>query len=246
MNSFVVKNIRKKYGDRVVLDDVSFCARRGEVLGLLGTNGAGKTTLMKLIAGLAKADRGTLEILDENPVQKRSFIRARLALVPQNNNLERECTVFEALWLYARLFGVNHAKGRVAEILDEFAMTKWRTQVIEHLSGGMARRVLIARAMLVNPDILLLDEPSVGLDPDTRQEIWQMILQLKEKGKTILLTTHYMDEAEFLCDRVAFLKDGRLLRMDTVEALTKCGNGDSKSIRLEEAFFHFMRQEAMA
>ncbi len=246
MNSFVVKNIRKKYGDRVVLDDVSFSAQRGEVLGLLGTNGAGKTTLMKLIAGLTKADRGTLKILDVDPLQKRSLIRAKIALVPQNNNLERECTVFEALWLYARLFGVENAKGRVTEILDEFAMTSWRDQVIERLSGGMARRVLIARAMLANPDILLLDEPSVGLDPDTRQEIWQMILQLKEKGKTILLTTHYMDEAEFLCDRVAFLKMGKLLCVDTVEALTKCVDGGSENISLEEAFFHFMRQEAIS
>lgn len=129
------------------------------------------------------------------------------------------------------------------EILHEFTMQDWQTKKVEHLSGGMARKVLIARAMLTNPKIILLDEPSVGLDPDVRQEIWQMILQLRSLGKTILITTHYMDEAEFLCDRVALLKEGRLLYMDTVEGLKEHVQVATEKISLETAFLHFVREK---
>lgn len=243
MVSFSVENIQKKYGEKEVLKDVSFSANPSEVLGLIGTNGAGKTTLIKIIAGLSKPDSGKLRILARCPRNNRSFIRQQVALVPQENNLERECTVFEVLYLYARLFGVIDAKQRVREILHDFTMQEWQTKKVEHLSGGMARKVLIARAMLTNPKIVLLDEPSVGLDPDVRQEIWQMILKLRSEGKTILITTHYMDEAEFLCDRVALLKEGRLLYMDTVEALKEQVQNTSEKISLETAFLHFIREK---
>lgn len=243
MVSFSIENIRKKYGQKEVLKGVSIFANHGEVIGLIGTNGAGKTTLIKIIAGLSKADAGTINILKSCPIKNRTLVRQQIALVPQENNLERECSVFEVLYLYARLFGVVEAKKRVREILYEFTMQDWQTKKVEHLSGGMARKVLIARAMLTNPKIILLDEPSVGLDPDVRQEIWQMILQLRSLGKTILITTHYMDEAEFLCDRVALLKEGRLLYMDTVEGLKEHVQVATEKISLETAFLHFVREK---
>ena len=243
MVSFSVENIRKRYGQKEVLKGGSISAKCGEVVGLIGTNGAGKTTLIKIIAGLSKADGGMLHILGRDPLRNRAFVRQKIALVPQENNLERECSVFEVLYLYARLFGVKDAKARVQEVIHAFGMEEWQSQKAEHLSGGMARKVLIARAMLTNPEIVLLDEPSVGLDPDVRQEIWQLILQLRSTGKTILLTTHYMDEAEFLCDRVALLKEGRLLYMDTVEALKKQVQNGEEKVSLEKAFLHFVREK---
>lgn len=231
--ALVLDGIEKRYGETIVLRRVSFGIETGEIVGLLGPNGAGKTTLLKTIAGLSRPTAGRLEIFSENALGGRKGLNARIGLVPQENNMEREFTVGEALLTYAKLFGLRRARARVADAIGALGIEAWKDRKVDRLSGGMARRVLIARAMLAEPDLLLLDEPSVGLDPDMRQEIWRAVRGLKSAGKTVVITTHYMEEAEALCDRVAILRQGELLFMDTAEALKeKAGGADT----LEAAF----------
>lgn len=240
-------DIVKVYGRKTVLNQVSLQIGKGEIVGLLGPNGAGKTTLLKVIAGLSIPTSGRMEILGTDVLRCRNGINGRIGFVPQDNNMEREFTVREGLLSYAKLFGVKNPEARVAVVVDAFHLGDWQGRKIDLLSGGMARRALIARAVLPQPEILLLDEPSVGLDPDMRQEIWQVVRQLKRDGKTIVMTTHYMEEAEALCDRVALLKDGRLLLMDTVAALKEKADGNShKEESLETAFLRLVgRAEAV-
>lgn len=240
-------DVVKQYDGRTVLDRVSLQIRAGEIVGLLGPNGAGKTTLLKVMAGLSMPTAGRVEILGADVLRCRDGVNGRIGFVPQENNMEREFTVREGLLSYAKLFGVKEPTGRVNDIIARFQLRDWQARKIDRLSGGMARRVLIARAALPQPDILLLDEPSVGLDPDVRQEIWQVVRQLKKDGKTIVMTTHYMDEAQALCDRVALLKEGRLLLLDTVEALKKKAMDSSRrEVTLEMAFLRLLgRKEAV-
>lgn len=247
MTALRLENIQKSYAGKRVLHAVSFDVPEGEVVGLLGPNGAGKTTLLKLIAGLSAPDQGHVEIFGVDARRNRKRLSAAVGLVPQENTLERELTVREALELYAKLYGVKAPKERVAGLIAEFQMESWQDSGIDHLSGGMARRALIARALLPNPRLLLLDEPSVGLDPDVRQEIWQVIRRLKTKGKTVVITTHYMDEAEALCDRVALLRGGRLLCVDTADGLKRradlIGPG-RENATLEAAFLRLIQRES--
>ncbi|CUH97700.1 hypothetical protein P22_3835 [Propionispora sp. 2/2-37] len=240
-----MENISKIYQGKSVLDNVSLSVNAGEVFGLVGPNGAGKTTLMKIIAGLSRPLSGRLSILGRDGLAARAAVKQQIGWVPQENNLERELTVREALTLYAWLFGVPAVKLRVKQIMKEFNLEDIGGRNIGMLSGGMARRVLIARAMLPEPQMLLLDEPTVGLDPDVRQDIWEMIRDLSGKGKTIFMTTHYMDEAEQLCNRLALLKAGRLLLTGTPEKIKNMaeGNGDPK-FTLEKAFLRLIRRGA--
>ncbi|MDR3348519.1 MAG: ABC transporter ATP-binding protein [Acidaminococcales bacterium] len=234
MNILELTDISKAYGAKTVLSQVSFHVRQGEILGLLGPNGAGKTTLLKTIFGLAKCDRGSIKAFGLDFQENKRQILKNTGIVPQENNLEREATVREALLLYAKLFGVRQAEQSADKLLEKFAMSEWRDVLIRHLSGGMARKTLIARALLPDPPLLLLDEPSVGLDPDVRRGIWRLVLELKEAGKTIVLTTHYMEEADFLCDRIALLKSGKLLFLDTPSRLKQKSGGAT----LEDAFIY--------
>ncbi|MBP2630481.1 MAG: yadG [Firmicutes bacterium] len=246
MESLKIEEIIKTYQRKTVLHGVSFSVQAGEVIGLLGSNGAGKTTLMKTIAGLSLPDAGTVKIFGMDGRKQRSEIKRIVGFVPQENNMERELNIKECLMIYARLFQVKNPGQCVAAIIKQFTMNTWETSKVEHLSGGMARRALIARAMIPKPEILLLDEPSVGLDPDMRQEVWQAIAQLKAAGKTIVITTHYMEEAERLCDRIALLKEGRLLCMDTTENIkymAQQANQLKENITLEKAFLHLIRKE---
>lgn len=242
-----LEDIVKQYDGRTVLNHISLQIEKGEIVGLLGPNGAGKTTLLKVIAGLSAPASGRVEILGADVLRCRDSINGRIGLVPQDNNMEREFTVREGLLSYAKLFGIKNPTARVNDIIDAFQLRDWQDRKIDLLSGGMARRALIARAILPQPEILLLDEPSVGLDPDMRQEIWQVVRNLRGEGKTIVMTTHYMEEAEALCDRVALLKAGRLLLLDTVEALKEKALGSShKEVTLETAFLRLIdREEAV-
>ena len=246
MISLNIEKIAKKYKEKTVLEDVSLSIKNGEVLGLLGPNGAGKTTLMKIVAGLIIPDKGNIEIFGINRKKQNRLSKCKIGLVPQENNMERELTVEECLLIYARLFQMEKPRQRVAEVIEEFKMSAWVKSKVDHLSGGMVRRALIARAMIPKPKLLLLDEPSVGLDPDMRQEVWQVIKLLKASGNTIVITTHYMEEAECLCDRIALLKSGRLLYMDTIENLkyiAQKSKNQPVEITLENAFLCLTSKE---
>ena len=193
-----------------MLENVSLEVSSGEVIGLLGPNGAGKSTIMKVISGLAKANSGGVFIDGENIANDPAFFKKRIGVIPQENNLEREITVKEALYCYALLFGVKDFEKRLSEVSHLIKLGEVLDKTVRQLSGGFARRALIARALLPDPDILLLDEPSVGLDPDVRQQLWELIRNIAANGKGVLITTHYMEEAAQLCDRIYFLHNGNM------------------------------------
>ncbi len=240
-----LRQVSKQYGKDTVVDQVSLKVGKGEIFGLLGPNGAGKTTLIKMIAGLSRPDAGSLDFFAEGKAVPMLERKRFIGLVPQESNLERELTVEESLLLYARLFAVAYPRRRVEELMEEFNLIDIRNKKVGLLSGGMARRALIARVLLPQPQLLLLDEPTVGLDPDVRQDIWQIVRNLAAAGKTILMTTHYMDEAEVLCHRIALLKSGRVAVTGTPETLKAlAANKTESQITLETAFLQLIREES--
>ncbi len=244
MQVLELDKINKSYKEKQVLHDISLSVAPGEILGLLGPNGAGKTTMMKVISGLSLPDSGHIKITGIDAVQYRQKVKKALGYVMQENNMEREFTVREALVSYARLYKVPQPKKAAADIIEQFSMTDWQDRRIDRLSGGMARKAMIARALLAKPELLLMDEPSVGLDPDVRLDIWAEIKKLRRHSISIVITTHYMEEAEELCDRIAILKDGRLLAVDTAENLKHIMAKDSKeALTLEKAFLRFIGRE---
>lgn len=241
-----LRRLCKSYDKQQVLHDVSLTVIKGEIFGLLGPNGAGKTTLMKLIAGLSRPDSGQLTIFGRDGSGERQSLKDKIALVVQDNNLEREFTVYEALLTYARLFGIEPTRQRVEQIISEFNLSDMCCKQVDTLSGGMARRVSIARALLPKPELVLLDEPTVGLDPDVRQDIWAIVKHLADRGTTIFMTTHYMEEAEQLCHRVALLKEGQVITVDTpngLKAQAEGGADNRKILTLETAFLRLVREE---
>ena len=245
MQVLSLNKINKQIKDKIILKDISLTLEEGEILGLLGPNGAGKTSMMKIISGLSRANSGKLDILGIDADKERAKIKSQLGFVMQDNNMEREFSVKEALLHYARLYKVKNYKYEVEKIISQFEMNTWQDRKIEKLSGGMARKAMIARALLVKPKILLLDEPSVGLDPDVRYDIWQEIKKLKNMGISVIITTHYMEEAEYLCDKIAILKQGELLAIDEVEKIKQIMQKDeNEDITLEKAFLRFIGKEA--
>ncbi|HWR28250.1 MAG TPA: ABC transporter ATP-binding protein [Negativicutes bacterium] len=233
----------KIYDGKNVIDNLSLTIPVGGVFGLLGPNGAGKTTLMKIMAGLVRPTVGTLTIFGEDAVARKSDMKCKVGLAPQDNNMERELSVEETLTVYGRMFGVPQLKRRVEETIEEFSLGDMRRKVVRTLSGGMMRRALIARTLMPKPELLLLDEPTVGLDPDVRHEIWEIIRNLASAGKTIVLTTHYMDEAEKLCEKIAILKAGRLAFLDTPEGIrNRFGGVDSNGEALETLFIQLAKE----
>ena len=223
-----------------ILEDVTLDVESGTVMGLLGPNGAGKTTLIRLVAGLARPDAGTIHVCGEDAAKRSVRFRRLIGLVPQENTLESELTVGESLLSYARLYGINDAKEMVHQTAERYHLSDFLDKRPEEISGGMKRRAVIARAAMTDPAVLLLDEPSAGLDPDLRQEVWALIRKLRDAGKTLLLTTHYMEEAERLCGRIAFLRAGRLRALDTADGI-RAAAGDAKD--LEQAFLRLSHEE---
>ena len=209
----VANNVRKVFGDFVAVDDISFEVAPGESFGLLGPNGAGKSTTMKMVGAVSTRTSGELNILGLDPNTDGPAIRSRLGVVPQDDNLDNELRVRENLLAYGRFFGMSHKEvaTRADELLEFAQLADRHDARVEPLSGGMKRRLTIARALMNNPQILLLDEPTTGLDPQARHILWDRLFRLKEQGTTLLLTTHYMDEAEQLCDRLIVVDKGRIM-----------------------------------
>jgi lipooligosaccharide transport system ATP-binding protein len=206
-------NLTKKFGDFVAVNDIDFTVNKGESFGFLGPNGAGKSSTMRIIAATSQRSGGEIKILDKDPEKFGPQIRAHLGVVPQQDNLDEQLTCAENLYIYGRYFGLSRSflKTKVLELLEFAQLTeKQHTKVIA-LSGGMKRRLTIARALVNEPDILMLDEPTTGLDPQARHILWDRLFRLKEQGVTLLITTHYMDEAEQLCDRLIVMDKGKIM-----------------------------------
>jgi lipooligosaccharide transport system ATP-binding protein len=215
--------LTKKYGDFIAVDGVNFTVTRGEAFGLLGPNGAGKSTTMKMIAATSQRTGGDLVILGKDPNTQGPEIRAHLGVVPQQDNLDRELKVWENLMVYGRYFGLNRKwlKGKIEELLEFAQLGEKRNSKTEELSGGMKRRLTIARGLVNEPEILLLDEPTTGLDPQARHILWDRLFRLKEQGVTLVITTHYMDEAEQLCDRLMVMDKGKIMAEGSPAELIK-------------------------
>jgi lipooligosaccharide transport system ATP-binding protein len=207
------RGLTKRFGTFTAVDAVDFDVARGEAFGFLGPNGAGKTSTMRMIGCTSPFDEGTLRILDMDPETQGPEIRGRLGVVPQQDTLDEELTVRENLVIYGRYFGLSRAEcGRRADELLEFAqLSERRNSRVEPLSGGMKRRLTIARALINEPEVLLLDEPTTGLDPQARHLLWDRLYRLKQRGVTLVLTTHYMDEAEQLCDRLVVMDKAKIV-----------------------------------
>jgi lipooligosaccharide transport system ATP-binding protein len=207
------ENLTKKYGDFTAVNAISFEVPRGESFGLLGPNGAGKSTAMKMIAAVSTRSSGNLEVLGMDPNNDGPAIRSQLGVVPQEDNLDQELRVRENLIAYGRFFGMPRAESatRADELLEFAQLTDRAKSKVEPLSGGMKRRLTIARSLMNDPQMLLLDEPTTGLDPQARHILWDRLFRLKERGTTLVLTTHYMDEAEQLSDRIIVVDKGEIM-----------------------------------
>jgi lipooligosaccharide transport system ATP-binding protein len=205
--------LTKRFGDFTAVDGIDFAVVSGETFGFLGPNGAGKSSTMRMIGAVSPRSGGELRVFGLDPVAAGPEIRARLGVVPQEDNLDLELTVAENLLVYGRYFGLPSAliRERADELLDFMQLTERRKHRVEPLSGGMKRRLTIARALINAPDLMLLDEPTTGLDPQARHAVWDRLYRLKQRGVTLVLTTHYMDEAEQLCDRLVVMDRGRIV-----------------------------------
>lgn len=216
-----LENLTKKFGDKVAVDKLSFEILRGEVFGLLGKNGAGKTTTIKMLTLQLNPTSGHIFFDEKMPQSNEVEIKNLIGIVPQHLNFDQDLTVGENLELIARLYHLpkNLRQKKIDELLKFVELESVKNSFVKSLSGGMKRRLLIIRALIHEPKILFLDEPTVALDPQVRRKIWDLIKTLKSQGITIILTTHYIEEAEFLCDRVAILNVGKLVALDTTQNL---------------------------
>ena len=213
--------LTKRFGNFTAVDGIDFSIPRGEAFGFLGPNGAGKSSTMRMVGCVSPPTSGKLTILGLDPVRNGPAIRARLGVVPQENTLDIELTVRENLLVYGRYFGLPRAVIRErSDMLLAFVQLSDRAEdTVDPLSGGMKRRLVIARSLINEPDILLLDEPTTGLDPQARHIVWDRLFRLKQRGVTLILTTHYMDEAEQLCDRLVVMDGGRIVAEGSPRAL---------------------------
>jgi lipooligosaccharide transport system ATP-binding protein len=217
------KQLVKRYGDFTAVAGIDFEVRKGESFGFLGPNGAGKSTTMRIIAATLTRTSGEITILGKDPEKFGPEIKAHLGVVPQMDNLDNALTVEENLYIYGRYFGLSKTfiRPKIEELLDFAQLVEKRSVKVEALSGGMKRRLTIARALVSEPEILMLDEPTTGLDPQARHILWDRLFRLKEQGVTLLITTHYMDEAEQLCDRLMVMDKGTIMAEDSPAGLIK-------------------------
>lgn len=219
----MARGLRKAYGPRVAVDGIDLQVQRGECFGFLGPNGAGKTTTMRMLACLSSRDAGTLEVLGMDPDVQPRELKARLGVVPQEVNLDLELTVRENMLVYARYFGMprDRAHDRAMELLQFVDLHERADDTVVRLSGGMQRRLQIARALINDPEMVLLDEPTTGLDPQARRLVWERLRDLRARGTSVVVTTHYMDEAERLCDRLVVIDHGVVVRQGAPAQLVR-------------------------
>jgi lipooligosaccharide transport system ATP-binding protein len=228
------RDLRKSYDGRVAVDGIDFTVEPGTCFGFLGPNGAGKTTTMKMIYGLATVGGGQLRVLGMDVIAERRRVKAQLGVVPQETNLDGEFTVLENLLVQASYFGIpqREAEPRAERLLEFTQLAERADDRIETLSGGMKRRLLVARALINEPDLVVLDEPTTGLDPQARLAVWRAMEELKDRGVTLLLTTHYMEEAARLCDRLVIMDLGKIVAEGEPVALIR----EHEAENLEEVF----------
>jgi lipooligosaccharide transport system ATP-binding protein len=209
----LAQGLRKSFGEFEAVKGIDVDVRRGEAFGFLGPNGAGKSSTMRMVAAVSPVSGGTLRILGMDPATDGPQIRARIGVCPQEDTLDLELTVRDNLFVYGRYFGLprKEVRERVDELLEFVQLTEKAGSMVEDLSGGMKRRLTIARSLINRPEVLLLDEPTTGLDPQARHVVWDRLFRLKQQGVTLVLTTHYMDEAEQLCDRLVVMDNGRIV-----------------------------------
>jgi lipooligosaccharide transport system ATP-binding protein len=229
------KGLTKYYNSLKAVDSVDFEIVRGECFGFLGPNGAGKTTVMRIIYCFMPPTSGEVRVFGMDVTENPSDIKARIGVMPQEDNLDPDLTVIENLVVYARYFDVP---GKVSspiawELLDFVEMKEKANVKIDALSGGMKRRLILARSLINNPELLILDEPTTGLDPHSRRSVWNKLNYLKAKDTTLILTTHYMEEAEILCDRVAIMDAGKIITIDTPSGLMGLHGGNLESVYLK-------------
>ena len=205
--------LTKRFGDFTAVDAIDFSVEQGESFGFLGPNGAGKTSTMRMIGAVSPITDGTLSVLGLDPVRQGPQLRSRLGVVPQEDNLDQELTVYDNLMMYGRYFDLSRAviRERIDELLEFVQLTEKRKSKVDALSGGMKRRLTIARGLINEPDLLILDEPTTGLDPQARHVLWDRLYRLKQQGVTLIITTHYMDEAEQLCDRLVVMDKAKIV-----------------------------------
>lgn len=222
------RHLRKCYGDFVAVHDVSFEVRKSEIVGILGPNGAGKTSTIRMLYGFSPLGGGTLRVLGLDIAQDWREIRSRIGVCTQDNNLDTDLPVRHNLEVFARFFGLPKAvaEERSTKLLQFMELEHRGKSLVNELSGGMMRRLVLARALINDPQLIILDEPTTGLDPQARQQVWDRLIRLKQQGVSILLTTHYMEEASRLCDRVIVIDRGRVLEQGTPRSLIERYVGD--------------------
>jgi lipooligosaccharide transport system ATP-binding protein len=234
-NIITAKGLTKYYGDLKAVDNIDFEIAKGECFGFLGPNGAGKTTVMGIIYCFMPPSDGEVKVFGMGVTESPSEIKARIGVMPQEDNLDPDFSVLENLIVYARYFDIpkKDSSKTAWELLDFVELRQKADVNIKELSGGMKRRLLLARALVNNPELLILDEPTTGLDPHSRLSVWEKLRQLKSKGATLILTTHYMEEAERLCDRVAIMDSGRVVVIDSPSRLMEKYGGNLEAVYLK-------------
>jgi ABC-2 type transport system ATP-binding protein len=229
----VSKTFQTARGPFQALDGVSFDIEQGEFFGLLGPNGAGKTTLISILAGLAKATSGTVSVLGTNVNTQAAEARKKLGVVPQELVFDPFFNVREALRFQSGYFGVTNNDAWIDELLESLGLSDKANHNMRQLSGGMKRRMLVAQALVHKPPVIVLDEPTAGVDVELRQTLWQFIAKLNKLGHTVLLTTHYLEEAEALCQRIAMLKNGKVVALDRTDELLKAASSNVLRFKLD-------------
>ncbi len=244
-----LQEVNKKFAQNIAVDNLSLHIRPAEIFGLLGSNGAGKTTTMRIMTLLSQINSGKVYIANEDIFQNPTKIKPLIGVVPQHFSLEHELTARENLILHARLYHINPSKQQeiINSTLEFMELEDHADRLVKNYSGGMKRRLMIGAALMHKPKILFLDEPTVGLDPQVRRKIWDTIRIKNQEGMTVVLTTHYIEEAEELCERVAIMHKGKLIALDTVESLKiQCGQYLVEWLELNQRSTKFFKDEKMA
>lgn len=243
MSAISFKHLTKNYGSLVALNDVSLEVEEGEFFGLLGPNGAGKTTLISILAGLCRPSAGSVEVMGHDVQTDFRAARRLVGIVPQELVFDPFFTVRETLQFQSGYFGIKNNSDWIDEILHHLGLADKANKNMRALSGGMKRRVLVAQALVHRPPVIVLDEPTAGVDVELRQSLWKFISRLNQEGHTIVLTTHYLEEAQELCGRIAMLKKGQIVALDTTaNLLARVNNSQTKDGDLEDVFMQIMSE----